>query len=129
MQISGFGVFIVVITLLLTSWSLVTFWQRFLENLAYNTLKLDPDDTWISLLLAIATTAVFLTIVWVIKSTGVIPNLDYLIYDYQEEPGAIDEFGTSLGGPLGRPRYRGKSIGKRISPRGALSAVLNPVSV
>lgn len=118
MQIIGFSVFIVIITLLLISWSLVTFWQRFLENFAYNTLELNPDDTWISLLLAISTTAAFLGIVWLIKITGIIPNLDYLIYDYQEE---------TIGGPLGR--LRGTGIGKRISPRGALSVVLNPVPV
>lgn len=120
MQITGYGVFAAVIVLLLVSWSLVTFWQRFLENFVYNTLGLDPESTTMALLIALGTTGAFLLAVWIIKEVGLIPNVDFLIYDYNEE-------GTALGGPLEGvrgQRFRAQTIGRKVSPRGALNTIL-----
>lgn len=117
MKNQGYWVFIIVVTLLLVSWSLVTFWQRFLENLMYQTLGFNSESTTSALLAALASTGVFFLLVWGIKFSGLIPNLDFLIYDYNDE--------SSIGGPLGTmDRFRARTIGKKVSPRGALPTIL-----
>lgn len=113
-MLTGFSIFIVLIVLLLISWSLVTFWQRFLENFFYTTLGFDPDSTIISLFVAILATSFFFLIVWLIKFSGMVPNVDLLIYDYNEEVligGNIE----AVRGINGIERFTG-----RMSPRGAL---------
>lgn len=124
-SLNRYWIFIVVITLLLVSWSLVTFWQRFLENLMYNTFGFNPEGTSSALVVAILTTGAFLLLVWLIKVIGLIPNIDFLIYDYQEE--------SAIGGPLeavrrgGQP-FRARTIGRKVSPRGALPSILQNVA-
>ena len=57
------------------------------------------------------TTAGFLLIVWLIKSLGIVPNIDVLIFDYNED--------VNMGGNLDREsRYR--RVTGPLSPRGAL---------
>ena len=114
-----YWIFVVVITLLLISWSLVTFWQKFLENLFYNTLGWDPESTSTALLIAVLTTGAFLLVVWFIKALGIIPNIDFLIYDYTDE--------STIGGPIGTlsggQKFRARTIGRKVSPRGALTVI------
>lgn len=110
-MVTGFTIFCIIIVLLLLSWSLVTFWQSFLENLFYRTLGYDPESTLATLWIAILTTAGFLLIVWLIKSLGIVPNIDVLIFDYNED--------INMGGNLDREsRYR--RVTGPLSPRGAL---------
>jgi hypothetical protein len=112
-MLTGFSVFVVLILLLLISWSLVTFWQRFLENFFYGTLGYNPDITLNSLWVAILSTGIFFLIVWLIKYLEIIPNVDILIFDYNEE--------VNIGGNIEALRSRGpRRITGRISPRGAL---------
>lgn len=116
-----YWIFVVVIVLLLISWSLVTFWQRFLENLFYISMGWNAESTSTALLIAVLTTGSFLLIVWLIKVIGLIPNIDFLIYDYTDE--------TTIGGPLdttrrGGQRFRTRTIGRKVSPRGALPSIL-----
>ena len=118
----GYLVFVTVIVLLLISWSLVTFWQRWLENLIYGTFGLNPDNTMGSFLTAVLTTGIFLGLVWLIKISGIIPNIDNMIYDYQDD--------SSIGGPLDKIKkdgrmYKNKTIGSKISPRGALLQIID----
>ena len=114
-MLSGYSVFIFVIVLLLISWSLVTFWQRFLENFFYNTLGYDPNNTLISLWVAVLATSIFLLLVFIIKWLGLIPNLDVLIFDYNDDAiigGGIDNLRS-------RPS-RPPKVGGRTFPGGAL---------
>ena len=118
-MVSGFSVFAIIIILLLVSWSLVTFWQRFLENLFYNTLGLNPESTTVTMFIAIFATLFFLLIVWLIKVLNIVPNIDLLIFDYNEESnigGNID----AVRGTRFRAKPRPRTITGRISPRGAL---------
>ena len=116
---SKYWIFIFLIFLLLISWSLVTFWQRFVENLFFNTWGFDPNSTSSTFWAAIISTSIFLLIIWIIKVMGVIPNIDMLIFDYQDT--------AVVGGALGslqtqrlKPQRRATTIGGRISPRAAL---------
>jgi len=109
-MLTGYSIFIFIIFLLLISWALVTFWQRFLENLFFNTLGFNPDGTVSMLIVAILATTIFLIIVWLIKYLEIIPNIDLLIFDYNED--------TYLGGYLGNLNKR--LVTGKISPRGAL---------
>lgn len=116
-MLTGYSIFIVLILLLLISWSLVTFWQRFLENFFYTTLGLNPEDTLTSLWISIFATGMFFLIVFLIKYFRIIPNIDVLIYDYNEETnigGNLEAVGRSMG-TSGPRRFTG-----RISPRGSL---------
>ena len=118
-MLSGFSIFAIIITLLLVSWSLVTFWQRFLENFFYNTLGLNPENTLVTLGIAIFATLFFLFIVWFIKVLNVIPNIDSLIFDYNEETNIGGNLDAARGSRV-RFRARPRRITGRISPRGAL---------
>ncbi len=112
MMLNGFGIFIVLIVLLLISWSLVTFWQRFIENLFYHTFGFNQDNTGATLLAAIISTSFFFLIVWLIKISGLIPNIDILIYDYNEE--------VIIGGSIESRTKSPRRFTGRISPRGSL---------
>lgn len=114
-MLAGYSVFIFVIILLLVSWSLVTFWQRFLENLFFRTFEFDSDNTLATLLVAVISTIVFLLLVWVIKVMDLIPNIDTLLFDYST---------TEIGGNISTltSRQGGRTIGGKVSPRAALFA-------
>jgi len=108
-RLTNFEIFGIIIVLLLLSWSTVSFWQRFLENLAFGTLGFDPRDTWVTFWLALAVTAAFIFLVWIIKML-IFPDVDIRLVGTED--------GDAGEGPLG---YEGV-IGDRFSP-----SILEPV--
>lgn len=49
---------------LLIGWVLVSLWQRFLDNLAFNTLGLDEDSTYQTFIIALVATTIFLLFIF-----------------------------------------------------------------
>lgn len=49
-------------------WLLVALWQRFVDNLTYRTLRLDKDSTFHTFMIALVTTCIFLTFVFLFDS-------------------------------------------------------------
>ena len=103
--------FALLLVLLLISWSLVSFWQRFLENVFYTTLDVDPTNTALALLIAVSITIIYIIILWVIKIFGVIPDIEKRFLGVAHE----DEHG----------HYNSAFIGE-TSPRGSLTQILSP---
>lgn len=117
-MVTGFGIFAIIIVLLLLSWSLVVFYQKFLENLFYGTFGFDSENTWMSLLIVVILTFIFLLIVWLIKSLGLVPNIDVLIFDYNED--------INIGGSMDVRQSRYRRVTGPLSPRGALFSKTRP---
>ncbi len=115
--LEGFWIFAILIFAILFSWSLVGFWERFLENLFYQTLGFNPDNTWVSLFVAILITCLFLLLVFIIMKSGLVPNMDMLLYDYDNS-----DINNASGQ---RARWRARAVGGKIAPRGAISTIAN----
>lgn len=49
---------------LVIGWMLVTLWQRYIDNLTFNTLKLDEDSAYQTFIIALVATVIFLLFIF-----------------------------------------------------------------
>jgi TRAP-type C4-dicarboxylate transport system permease small subunit len=61
--IAGDISFLDVLFAIIISWILVTLWQRFVDNLLYDTLGLNQKSTYQSLVVAVAFTIIFIAFI------------------------------------------------------------------
>jgi len=50
-----------VLVIIILGWTLVPLWQRFIENLSFNTLGLNRDSTYQTFIIALVATVIFLS--------------------------------------------------------------------
>lgn len=66
--------FVTIIIAIIIAWTLVAFWTRFLENLAFGTLNLNGNSSWHSFIVAIVITIFFFAFIWMIDRYDIVPG-------------------------------------------------------
>ncbi len=65
-------VFLVVFLAIVIGWIIIALWTRTLDNFTYNYLRMNDHSTWDTLLIAIAITLIFITIVWIVDTYQIV---------------------------------------------------------
>ena len=72
---------------IIIAWTLVSLWVRFIDNLAYRTLKLNPVSTFHALIVALTVTAIF--IVFTYSAESAVSNI--IIGTTESSPGDAED--------------------------------------